>query len=83
MKINKNASQIRSNGRKYLGRPKLSNSEVVAPGKAQDEEGEYLYQNNPAINILYYFYLLRVPYKGSKTSWLLRIAHTMESVYRC
>ena len=83
MKININASQIRLNWRKYLGRPKLSNSEVVAPDKAKEEEEEYLYQNNPAIHVLHYFYLLRVPYASSKTSWLLRIAQTIESVYRC
>jgi len=67
MQINKNASQIRLNGRKYLGRPKLSNSEVVAPDKTKDEEEEeYLYQNNPAIHVLDYFHLFRLPHAGSK-----------------
>jgi hypothetical protein len=36
----KNAARIGLNGRKSLGRPKLSNSEVVAPEEEEEEEEE-------------------------------------------
>jgi hypothetical protein len=38
--VAKNAARIGLNGRKSLRRPKLSNSEVVAPEEEEEEEEE-------------------------------------------